>query len=101
MLVLTRPGIDVSLPRGVLIPLQLLAVLALADLSYRFVELPFRGKAKLPALPDGWLRVGRPALLVAVLAIVVAGRLERHRRRPATSTSSPASPRPRPPNSPR
>jgi peptidoglycan/LPS O-acetylase OafA/YrhL len=74
VLALTRPGIDVSLPRGVLIPLQLLAVLALADLSYRFVELPFRGKAKLPGLPDGWVRVARPALLVAVLAVVaVAG----------------------------
>jgi peptidoglycan/LPS O-acetylase OafA/YrhL len=40
VLALTRPGLDVSLPRGVLIPLQLLVVLALADLSYRFVELP-------------------------------------------------------------
>ncbi len=71
VLVLTRPGLDVSLPRGVLIPLQLLVVLALADLSYRFVELPFRGKRKLPALPDGWLRVARPALAFAVVAIVV------------------------------
>ncbi|MDX6625651.1 MAG: hypothetical protein QOE56_640 [Solirubrobacterales bacterium] len=72
VLVLTRPGVDVNLPKGVLIPLQLIAVLVLADLSYRFVELPFRGKAKLPALPDNWLRVARPALIVAVLAIVAA-----------------------------
>jgi peptidoglycan/LPS O-acetylase OafA/YrhL len=71
VLALTRPGIDVSLPRGVLIPLQLAAVLALADLSYRFVELPFSGKAKMPALPDGWLRFGRPALAVAVAAVVL------------------------------
>jgi peptidoglycan/LPS O-acetylase OafA/YrhL len=70
VLMLTRPGLDVSLPRGVLVPLQLLAVLALADLSYRFVELPFRGQAKLPALPDNWLKVARPALLVGTLAIV-------------------------------
>jgi hypothetical protein len=70
VLALTRPGLDVSLPRGVLIPLQLLVVLALADLSYRFVELPFRGKRKLFSLPDGWLRVGRPALAFAVIAIV-------------------------------
>jgi peptidoglycan/LPS O-acetylase OafA/YrhL/lysophospholipase L1-like esterase len=70
VLALTRPGLDVSLPRGVLIPLQLLVVLALADLSYRFVELPFRGKGKLFSLPDGWLRVGRPALAFAVIAIV-------------------------------
>ncbi len=71
VLALTRPGLDVSLPRGLLIPLQLLIVLALADLSYRFVELPFRGKRKLPALPENWLRVGRPALAFAVVAIVV------------------------------
>jgi peptidoglycan/LPS O-acetylase OafA/YrhL/lysophospholipase L1-like esterase len=70
ILALTRPGLDVALPRGVLIPLQLLAVLALADLSYRFVELPFRGKRKLFSLPDGWLRVGRPALAFSVVAIV-------------------------------
>ncbi len=70
VLALTRPGLDVSLPRGVLIPLQLLAVLVLADLSYRFVELPFRGKRPLFSLPDGWLRVGRPALGLAVIAVV-------------------------------
>lgn len=71
VLVLTRPGIDVELSRGILIPLQLLATLALADLSYRFVELPFRGKAKLPGLPDGWLRVARPALIAAALAMIL------------------------------
>ncbi len=70
VLALTRPGLDVSLPRGVLIPLQLLAVLALADLSYRFVELPFRGRRKLPAMPEDWLRVARPALAFGVAAIV-------------------------------
>jgi hypothetical protein len=70
VLALTRPGLDVSLPRGILIPLQLLAVLALADLSYRFVELPFRGRRDLFSLPDGWLRLGRPALAFSVIAIV-------------------------------
>src|SRR6478672_2787121 len=70
VLALTRPGIDVSMPRGILIPLQLVAVLALSELSYRFVEIPFRGKRKLFSLPDGWLRVGRPALAFAVVAIV-------------------------------
>ncbi|MBK5218742.1 MAG: acyltransferase [Thermoleophilia bacterium] len=70
VLVLTRPGIDVNLPQGVLIPLQLALVLLLADLSYRYVELPFRGKGK-PALPEGWLRLARPALVAGVLAIVV------------------------------
>ncbi len=71
VLMLSRPGLDVSLPRGVLIPLQLALVLVLADLSYRFVELPFRGRAKLPALPDGWPRVARPALVVSVGAVVL------------------------------
>ncbi len=70
VLVLT-PVIGIALPKGVQIPLQLAVVLALADLSYRFVELPFRGKAKLPALPDDWLRFGRPALAVAVCAVVL------------------------------
>ncbi len=98
MLALTRPGLDVSLPRGVLIPLQLIVVLALADLSYRFVELPFRGKRKLPALPDGWLRVGRPALAFSVVAVVVLlgwGGIV------STGSPVPASPPPQPPNSPR
>ncbi|MGD9737534.1 MAG: acyltransferase family protein [Solirubrobacterales bacterium] len=72
VLALTRPGVDVALPRGVLIPLQLLATLALAELSYRYVELPFRGRAKLPAgVPDRWLRAARPALIAAALAVVL------------------------------
>jgi peptidoglycan/LPS O-acetylase OafA/YrhL len=71
VLALTRPGIDVSLPRGVLIPLQLTAVLALADLSYRFVELPFRGKAPFPELPQISLRLARPALAASVVATVL------------------------------
>jgi peptidoglycan/LPS O-acetylase OafA/YrhL len=70
VLALTRPGIDIDLPRGVLIPLQLGAVLALADLSYRYVELPFRGRAPMPKLPKDWLRIARPALAVSVVAIV-------------------------------
>ncbi|HEX2393509.1 MAG TPA: acyltransferase family protein [Solirubrobacterales bacterium] len=71
VLALTRPGVDISLPRGVLIPLQLMLVLALSDLSYRYVELPFRGKAPLPGLPDRRLRLARPALAAGVLAIVL------------------------------
>jgi peptidoglycan/LPS O-acetylase OafA/YrhL len=95
VLALTRPGIDVSLPRGLLIPLQLLVVLALADLSYRFVELPFRGKGKL-SLPDGWLRLARPALAFAVIAVVVLvgwggiGPSGNHRLEPGLATASTA-----------
>jgi peptidoglycan/LPS O-acetylase OafA/YrhL len=72
VLALTRPGLDVSLPRGILIPLQLLAVLVLAELSYRFVEIPFRRPRRGSDQTGEWLRYGRPALLAAVLAIVFA-----------------------------
>jgi peptidoglycan/LPS O-acetylase OafA/YrhL len=71
VLVMTRPGVDIDLPRGILIPLQLIACLILADLSYRFVELPFNGKAKLPRMSDRWLRVARPALILGVLAVIL------------------------------
>jgi peptidoglycan/LPS O-acetylase OafA/YrhL len=71
VLVMTRPGVDINLPRGILIPLQLIACLALADLSYRFIELPFNGKAKVPHMPDNWLRIARPALIVSVLGVIL------------------------------
>ncbi|MBS1886754.1 MAG: acyltransferase [Actinobacteria bacterium] len=71
VLAMTRPGVDINLPRGILVPLQLILCLVLADLSYRFVELPFSGKAKLPRMPDGWLKVARPALIVSVLGVIV------------------------------
>ncbi|MQA76198.1 MAG: acyltransferase family protein [Solirubrobacterales bacterium] len=69
---LTRPELDISLPRGILVPLQLVVVLILADLSYRYVEVPFRGRGRpnLPALPPAWRRVARPALAMAVAATV-------------------------------
>lgn len=53
------------------VALQLLAVLAIADLSYRFVELPFRGRGR-PALPPRLRRATRPALAVAVVGVVLA-----------------------------
>ncbi len=68
VLALTRPGTDVDLPSELLIPLQLALVALLAELSYRFVELPFRGKGG--ALPAGWMRVARPALVGGVLVVV-------------------------------
>src|ERR1700761_98043 len=71
VLAMTRPGVDIDLPRGILIPLQLIACLILADLSYRFIELPFNGKAKLPHMPDNWLRIARPALILSVLGVIL------------------------------
>ena len=42
VLMLTRPGVDIDVSPGLAIVLRLAAVLALAELSYRFVELPVR-----------------------------------------------------------
>ena len=70
VLALTRPGVDVELATEILVPLQLAAVLVLSELSYRYVELPFRGQGEV-RLPAGWLRVGRPVLVAGVLAVVV------------------------------
>ena len=68
ILALTRPGIDVPLHGPVLVALQLGATLLLADLSYRYVEQPFRrAKRQRPA----WLRLGRGRLAVAVAATVL------------------------------
>jgi peptidoglycan/LPS O-acetylase OafA/YrhL len=45
VLVFTRPGIDVHLARGVLIPAQAAGTVALAAISYRYVERPIRSGA--------------------------------------------------------
>jgi peptidoglycan/LPS O-acetylase OafA/YrhL len=70
ILALTRPGLDVPLHGPLLVTLQLGATLLLADLSYRYVEQPFRqrrGSAKAPS----WLVPGRVALAAGVAAIVL------------------------------
>ena len=69
MLELTRPGIDVPLHGPVLFALQLGATLALADLSYRYVEQPFRRSTSWQR-PD-WTRIGRVGIAVAVTAVVI------------------------------
>ena len=70
ILMLTRPNIDVPLHGPVLVILQLAATLALADLSYRYVEQPFRQRRSTKAAP-AWLGVGRPALAAGVVATVI------------------------------
>jgi len=69
VLELTRPGIDVPLHGPVLFALQLGATLALADLSYRYVEQPFRRSTDWQQ-PD-WLRIGRVGIAVGVTAVVI------------------------------
>jgi peptidoglycan/LPS O-acetylase OafA/YrhL len=70
VLMLTRPDIDVPIHGPLLVILQLAATLALADLSYRYVEQPFRQRRGSKAAP-AWLGVGRPALAAGVAATVL------------------------------
>jgi peptidoglycan/LPS O-acetylase OafA/YrhL len=69
VLQLTRPGIDVSLHGPVLFTLQLAATTLLADLSYRYVEQPFR-RSRGWTRPD-WLRIGRVGIAVGVTMVVI------------------------------
>jgi peptidoglycan/LPS O-acetylase OafA/YrhL len=69
VLELTRPGIDVPLHGPVLFALQLGATIALADLSYRYVEQPFRRSTSWER-PD-WLRIGRLGIAVGVTVVVL------------------------------
>jgi hypothetical protein len=66
---LTRPGIDVSIHGPLLFVLQLAATIALADLSYRYVEQPFR-RSRGWTRPD-WLRIGRLGIAVGVTLVVI------------------------------
>src|SRR3954451_21275314 len=69
VLMLTRPHLDVPLSGPFLVILQLGATLLLADLSYRYVEQPFRHRRD-SAFAPAWLSIGRPALAAGVLATV-------------------------------
>ena len=69
ILELTRPGIDVPLHGPVLFALQLGATILLADLSYRYVEQPFRRSTSWQR-PD-WLRIGRVGIAVGVASVVL------------------------------
>ena len=68
ILVFTRPGVDVHLARGILIPAQAVATVIVAAVSYRFLELPIRSGALRR------LRPRRPRLLVQPRTpLVIAG----------------------------
>jgi peptidoglycan/LPS O-acetylase OafA/YrhL len=69
VLELTRPGIDVPLHGPILFALQLGATILLADLSYRYVEQPFRRSTSWQR-PD-WLRIGRVGIAVGVTTVVI------------------------------
>ena len=79
ILMLSRPGIDVTWPTWIVIPLQVAATVVASDLSFRYVERPIRSRGFI-AFVQGHRRHGtaqrRPAtigtVLVGVLALVTA-----------------------------
>jgi peptidoglycan/LPS O-acetylase OafA/YrhL len=84
ILVFTRPGIDVHLARGILIPAQAAATVIVAAISYRFLELPIRtgalrrlrlrkpGLLAQPRTPIAIATCGASAL-IALVAVTPAG----------------------------
>ncbi len=79
VLVFSRPGVDVHLPRGVLIPAQAAGTVALAALSYRYIERPIRTGAlrRLRVRAPRWLAQPRTPFAfagggVSVLLALVA-----------------------------
>lgn len=66
--VVTRPGIDLTLPAPLVLLLRLVLTLALAEASYRWIEAPFRS-----GLVHRWLHPGRPLLAVLRHALAGAG----------------------------
>ncbi len=68
---LTRPHIDVPFGGAPLIILQLLVTTGLAELSYRYVETPFRRRIGSPKAPS-WLKSGRRWLAAGVAVVLLA-----------------------------
>jgi peptidoglycan/LPS O-acetylase OafA/YrhL len=79
VLVFSRPGVDVHLPRGVLIPAQAAGTVLLAAVSYRYIERPVRTGSlrRLRLRAPRWLAQPRTPFVfagggVAVLLALVA-----------------------------
>lgn len=72
VMALTRPGIDVGLSLWLVVPAQALATVALAELSYRYVEMPVRRREAWPKV-RGRLDRLRPRQRLAVVGTAAAG----------------------------
>ena len=97
ILMLSRPGIDITWPTWIVIPLQVAVVVVASDLSFRYIERPIRSHGFV-AYVQGHRRHARGgerrrstigAVLVGVLALVTAT-LAPHRPRPPASRSTTA-----------
>ena len=76
ILVFTRPGVDVHLARGILIPAQAAATVIVAAVSYRFVEQPIRAgalQALRPRKPRWLTQPHTPVAVAAAGAAVLLG----------------------------
>ena len=73
---LLRPGLDVAWPDAVTHVVRFAAVLVLAELSYRFVEMPIR-KGLLSRTFSSWKSVGipRPTMPLTLTAVATASAL--------------------------
>ncbi len=75
ILVFTRPGVDVHLARGILVPAQAAATVIVAAVSYRFIELPIRAGALRRLRPRKLRGLGQPRTPVAIAAAGTGGLL--------------------------
>jgi hypothetical protein len=73
VMALSRPGIDVHLSTWILVPAQITATVVLAALSYRYVEMPIRGRPA-PSVA-AWRERHRPHAQrgIAAAATLLAG----------------------------
>ena len=73
VLSLTRPGVDVHLARGLLVPIQAAITVAIADLSYRFIERPIRTGAlrRISVRLPRFAREPRTPFVATVAGVVV------------------------------
>ena len=79
VMALSRPGVDVQWPLWQLVPLQIGITLVLAELSYRFVEMPFRTgvvqrrtRALAASLSAARRRVAMGAIAAAMAGVITA-----------------------------
>jgi len=67
VMALSRPGIDIRASSWILVPAQVLATLALAALSYRYVEMPVRRRVAERKIGE-WLAARRPRMRLAAVS---------------------------------
>jgi hypothetical protein len=70
VMALTRPGIDITWSKWLLVPAQIAVSVGLAAISYRVVEMPFRTGEAQRAI-KGWLDNRRPRLRLGITTSIV------------------------------